>query len=150
MDIALTLRQRETKKGPTLETLDFTIHIYKISCVLRTLWLVSYCVYIRLCKHGCDVTAYFLLLFYIRNRKWTPYSVYITWWLYCSAVHNSTPIYLLLLVRIMRSINLDPAIDTTWIQVEIYWCVHTKELGLIWTDLPVAFTLDWSSSGLWA
>ena len=42
------------------------------------LWLVSYRVYIRLCKHGCDVTACFPVLFYKRNRKWTP-CVYITW-----------------------------------------------------------------------
>ena len=45
---------------------------YKTSCVLRTLWLVSYRVYIRLCKHGCDITACFPVLFYKRNRKWTP------------------------------------------------------------------------------
>ena len=54
------------------------IYIYKISCVLRTLWLVSYRVYIRLCKHGCDVTEYFPVIFYKRNRKWTP-CAYITW-----------------------------------------------------------------------
>ena len=52
--------------------------ITKISCVLRMLWLVSCCVYIRLCKHGCDVTACFPVLFCKRNRKWTS-CVYITW-----------------------------------------------------------------------
>ena len=57
---------------------SYVIVYYKISCVLRTLWLVSYHVYIRLCKHGCDVTACFPVLFYKRNRKWTP-CVYITW-----------------------------------------------------------------------
>ena len=30
---------------------------YKIILLLRTPWLVSYRVYIRLCKHGCDITA---------------------------------------------------------------------------------------------
>ena len=54
------------------------INIYKISCVLRTLWLVSYRINIRLCKHGSDVTACFPFLFYKRNRKWMP-CVYITW-----------------------------------------------------------------------
>ena len=47
--------------------------------VLRTLWLVSYRVYIRLCKHGCHVTPCFSVLFYRRNRKWTP-CVYTTCW----------------------------------------------------------------------
>ena len=54
-------------------------YIYKIRCVLRTLLLVSYCVYIRLCKHDCNVTAYFPVLFYKRNRKWTR-CVYVTWY----------------------------------------------------------------------
>ena len=40
--------------------------------------MASYRVYIRLCKHGCDVTACFPVLFYKRNREWTP-CVYITW-----------------------------------------------------------------------
>ena len=41
------------------------IQIYKLRCVLRTLWLVSYRLYIRLSKYGCDVTAYLPVLFYI-------------------------------------------------------------------------------------
>ena len=54
------------------------IYINKISCVLRTLWFVCFRVYIRLCKHGCDITACFPVLFYKRNRKRTT-CVYITW-----------------------------------------------------------------------
>lgn len=42
--------------------------LYKISCVLRTLWLVSYHVYIRLCKHG-DITAYFTVLYLVYTDK---------------------------------------------------------------------------------
>ena len=32
--------------------------------------MVNYHVYIRLCKYSCNVTAYFPVLFYKRNRKW--------------------------------------------------------------------------------
>ena len=37
-------------------------------------------VFIMLCKHGCDVTACSPVLFYKRNRKWTPLHVCTTWW----------------------------------------------------------------------
>ena len=47
-----------------IHKLDNNSCYYKISFILDTLWLlVSYCVYIKLRKHGCDVTAYFLALF---------------------------------------------------------------------------------------
>ena len=37
------------------EVLIISIHIYKIPEPLRALSLVGRCVYIRVCKHGCDV-----------------------------------------------------------------------------------------------
>ena len=45
----------------------------------RCIGLVSYRFYITLCKHCCDITEHFPVLFlYKRNRKWT-LCVYITW-----------------------------------------------------------------------
>ena len=49
--------------------LVLSVTIYKISCVLRTLWLISYHVYIRLSKYGFNVTAYFSVLFYKINGR---------------------------------------------------------------------------------
>ena len=35
------------------------IHSYKITKIVRALWLAERCVCVRVCKHGCDIKLFF-------------------------------------------------------------------------------------------
>ena len=79
--------QRNTTNFAVKDTAVFmykaAIHSYKITKIVRALWLAERCVCVRVCKHGCDIKLFFSSRANYANtnlkRFWVKTSTAKTW-----------------------------------------------------------------------